>query len=199
MRHKVFTTHLEVSWTMAIGEASLGKRTMGWSYDSLGKDEQERTKTGGQGTLNRNNPLTISPKFRTLDKSADNESIAFGTSSFQSWKYVLGLVVLSFVVSVVAAILASVALNNSSERSVADEKLLPAKQNLLTLNSSGTFVCCPGRRTGRDCHTESRDAPVCFNAGNPHTHTHRTRMDGRMRARACAHTHTHTQCLLLLT
>ena len=111
----------------------------------VGKNEQEKSKTGVHTTLNRSNPLTIGPKFCTLGKSADDESIAYGlmSSKCRTWKYVLGLVVLLFSVSVLAVILASMALNNSSERSVAGEKLLQEKQNayVFTLNSSGMFLC----------------------------------------------------------
>ena len=105
-------------------------------------DEKGDPKTGAQSslTIRRTNPLTIGPKFHTLESSADDGSHGSGSANSQQhvWKYMLGLVVLSFLVSVVAAILASVALNNAGESSMVGERLLPARQSLLESNFSGT-------------------------------------------------------------
>ena len=104
------------------------------------KDEEKRPKAGIQSTLSRSKPLMIGPKFSPLERSADEGCISFGSSQLHVWKYVLGLVVLSLVVSVVAAILASVALKNSGDSYVAGDKLLPARQNALMANFSGMLV-----------------------------------------------------------
>ena len=106
----------------------------------VGEDGHEKSvaEAGFHSTLKKSNPLTIGPKFHTMKRTKEEGSVAFNSSQPQVLKYALGFVTLSFVLSLVSAILATVALKNSTGSSTVGKRVLPASQKSFASNSSGT-------------------------------------------------------------
>ena len=103
----------------------------------VSKDDQGKPSAGKgvEATLKKGKLTTIGPKYFPVQRSSDEGSLAFG--SFQHvWKSVLGVVLLSFVLSLVAVILAAVALKNPAGRSGVSDGSLPASQRSFGSNLS---------------------------------------------------------------
>ena len=113
----------------------------GMELELVGKTEGGKPKAVGHVKV-KNKPTTIASRYHTLSRSGDKTNMASASFQPQAWKYQFALVMLSLSVSVVAAILASVALKNAGQSPPVRENVLPAssKQNLLHgVNSSGKF------------------------------------------------------------
>ena len=101
--------------------------------DGQGESASEKR---GQATLKRGKPTTIGPKYFAMESSSIEGSFAHGSLQPQVYKLLLGLVLLSFVLTLVAVILASVALKSLTGSSAVSDGSLPASQTSFGTNSS---------------------------------------------------------------
>ena len=111
----------------------------GMELELVGKSDSEKPKGVGH-VKGKNKPTTIASRYHTLSRSGYETKTTSVSFQPRIFKYQFALVMLSLSVSVVAAILASVALKNSGQSPPVGENQLPAssQQSLLRdLNSSG--------------------------------------------------------------
>ena len=88
----------------------------GMELELVGKSDSEKP-TGVGHVKVKNKPTTIASRYQTLSRSGVETKTTSVSFQPHIWKYQIALVILSLSVSVVAAILASVALKNSRPKS----------------------------------------------------------------------------------